>query len=196
MMSDRAGPEQAEEVAAYAAARGATLRTAQRHRKAGHPDWLRFLREGNVPAKVAVAVAAEAPAWGLLDTVDADPVVQAALAAYNLAVAGGDNARASSCFDRVLKAREQARKDRLSDPRIALSSGAAVPKATVLRYVQRAHQMVADSIQEALVRLGRILAPEMPLVLVRERAREEQLRLLGDLSDEQRILAAITAGDE
>lgn len=194
-MSDRAGTDQAEEVAAYAAARGSTLRTAQRHRKQGHPDWVEFIKEGRVPGKVAV-IAPASMNWSEMADLDADPLVVAAMNAYNSACRANDEAAARSAFDRVTKAREQARKDRLSAPKIDLAGGSVVPRALVLRYVQRLHSQVADSLEEGLVRMGKRIAPAVAAVLVREAAREERLRLLGVLSDEDTLLAAILSGDE
>lgn len=192
-MPERAGTEQAEEVAAYAAARGATLRTAQRHRKQGHPDWLEFLKEGRVPGKAPVQAAMT---WAPMADLDSDPLVVAAMNAYNRAIEQNDESGARSAFDRVARAREQARKDRLSAPKIDLSSGSVVPRGLVLRYVQRLHSQVADSLEEGLVRMGKRLAPGVAAVLVREAAREERLRLLGVLSDEDTLLAAILSVDE
>lgn len=194
-MTERAGTEHAEEVAAYAAARGATLRTAQRHRKQGHPEWLEFLKEGRVPGK-AVAEAPPLMSWAPMADLDEDPLVAAAMCAYNRAVEHNDASGARAAFDRVRQAREQARKDRLSAPKIDLSSGNVVPRALVLRYVQRLHGQVADALEEGLVRMGKRLAPGVAAVLVREAARAERLRLLGDLSDEDTLLAAILSCDE
>ena len=187
----RRGREAAHLVRRYAKAKGCSLRTAQRHASQDTADWREFCaaHEGELDDLFDSPWAAiETPTEG--DEIDV--LVHTTQRAYLAAVQGGDASLIALTHKQYNEAMTQRRATRLAEPQIALRSGMALDKATVLRVLHRVHGYFADSILEELVAFGHQLTADPSSDMdIREAARERRDKLFRALGSPQRLMETI-----